>query len=152
MMKHTKRYLARLIKELRIIAPILLIIVLAINFSASKSEFQVAKEQLLTKDDQETKIFITDKLLENNQIKEVRQILGENATREIEIQPNIVQANITNWQELANNFPNYRDADLKLAILNWKIYRMFDAKKYLELALKVDPNSELAKKLMVLIR
>lgn len=152
MMKHTKRYLARLIKELRIIAPILLIIVLAINFSASKSEFQVAKEQLLTKDDQETKIFITDKLLENNQIKEVRQILGENATREIEIQPNIVQANITNWQELANNFPNYRDADLKLAILNWKIYRMFDAKKYLELALGVDPNSELARKLMALIQ
>lgn len=152
MIKHGKRYLVRLIKELRFIAPLLLGLIFLVNLTINKDGFWEAKEQILVGGNSQAKSYVTLKLLENNQLSEAKQISGEGAVREEEQQPGKIQGNIVGWQEVTNNLPGYRDADIKLAILNWKIYRVFDAKRYLESALRIDPNNELARRLAALVQ
>lgn len=108
-----------MIKKLRFIAPLILLLVLVINFAER-----------------------TIQLSKTNQLAEAKKISEEKA----------IKTQIINWQRVTNDWPNYRDGDIKLAILNWRLYRVFDAKKFLGSALKIDPNNELARKLLVLVQ
>ncbi|MEK7565745.1 MAG: hypothetical protein AAB506_01715 [Patescibacteria group bacterium] len=56
----------------------------------------------------------------------------------------MVSQEIGKYEEMVNKYPGYRDAYIKLAILNWKIYKNDEAKRYLEMALAIDPNNEVA--------
>ena len=44
----------------------------------------------------------------------------------------MVSQEIGKYEEMVNKYPGYRDAYIKLAILNWKIYKNDEAKRYLE--------------------
>lgn len=152
MRNHGKRYLARLIMEFRFIAPLALVIVILTNFLADKGDFVRAKEQIMLNNSDQALNYVVTKLLDNNQFTEIKLLSGEQYIHQAEQQPLLIQQKIINWQNVSIDKPNYRDANIKLAILNWEIYRVFDAKKYLESALKIDPNNEIAKKLTILFR
>lgn len=66
------------------------------------------------------------------------KILGISQSKEREK----IQKEILLWQKTVDEFPGYRDAYIKLAILNWKLNRNFVAQKLLNQALEIDPNSE----------
>lgn len=51
------------------------------------------------------------------------------------------------WSAAVETRPDFRDAYIKLAVLHWQLGRDFDARKFLEEALKIDPNNETARKL-----
>lgn len=44
------------------------------------------------------------------------------------------------WQSSVDRFPNYRDAYFELAVLNYKLKKLDTSRKYLDKALKLDPN------------
>lgn len=67
------------------------------------------------------------------------KILGISQSQEREE----IQKEILLWQKTVEDFPGYRDAYLKLAILNWKLNRNFETQKLLNQALEIDPNNEL---------
>ncbi len=67
----------------------------------------------------------------------------QNAANKIETER--VLAEIQKYEEMVEQKPGYRDAYLKLAILNWKIYQDETAKTYLNLAQGIDPNEEKVK-------
>jgi len=72
--------------------------------------------------------------------KSVQEVLGtfDNSS---------VYKEISFWETKATEFPNYRDAYLKLAVLNWKIKNDDLSKSYLQKAREIDPNNETLKKL-----
>lgn len=59
-----------------------------------------------------------------------------------------LQEEILLWHAELGNKPNYRDAYLKLALLNWKLGRKYEARKFLDGALKLDPSNETAKEIL----
>lgn len=61
-------------------------------------------------------------------------VLGE-TTKNKEIEKEIAY-----WQEFTNKNPNYRDAFMKLAILNYKEDNTEEAQKNLKKVLDLDPN------------
>ena len=63
-----------------------------------------------------------------------------------------IKKQIIFWQQTTNSFPGYRDSYIKLAILNWKLFRDFDSQKFLEQALQIDPNNEVINKLLKELR
>ena len=66
--------------------------------------------------------------------------LEEQQTAEVEK----LQEEVLLWQEQLADKPDYRDAYLKLAVLNWKLRRHFEAWKFLQAALALDPNNKAA--------
>lgn len=140
-----RKYIKRLVKEFKIILPGFLFLVLVINFFFGRGEFGNAKEKLLINSgDVSSRNYLAEKLLEKNQLWETQNILHQNIDEKLN-EPERVKKEILKWQEISENFPGYRDSYLKLAILNWKIYRDFDSKKFLEKALELDPNNETAR-------
>ncbi|MCL4389999.1 MAG: hypothetical protein M1484_01065 [Patescibacteria group bacterium] len=104
-------YWRRLFRELKIILPLGLLMVLIFNL-------YVFSEVLIH----------SPKKLSAAEIKKVQDIKSQ----------------IIYWQKIAGELPGYRDAYLKLAVLNYDIGRNFDAKKFLDTALEIDPNSSQA--------
>ncbi len=51
-----------------------------------------------------------------------------------------LQEDILLWQHELAEKPNYRDVYLKLAVLNWRLHRRFEAFKFVQEALQIDPN------------
>lgn len=45
------------------------------------------------------------------------------------------------WQHSSENRPGYRDAYLKLSVLNWQIENNDESKKFLDKVLEIDPNN-----------
>lgn len=79
-------------------------------------------------------------------------VLGVTVTRNS--QPNDQEKTfqeISFWKTKIEEFPNYRDAYLKLAILNWKVRLDDQARLYLDQAKKIDPNNETLKELESLL-
>lgn len=76
------------------------------------------------------------------------KILGISQSKEREE----IQKEIFLWQKTADEFPGYRDAYLKLAILNWKLNRNFETQKFLNKALEIDPNNEVVNEVSKMLR
>ncbi len=55
--------------------------------------------------------------------------------------PEEIKNEILLWEKVTQDFSEFKDAYLKLAILNWKVSRITDSQKYLEKAKALDPNS-----------
>lgn len=58
-----------------------------------------------------------------------------------------IENKIAQWEEILEKYPGYRDAYLRLAVLNWQINNSEKAKEYLEKAKELDPNFETTKEL-----
>lgn len=65
--------------------------------------------------------------------------------------PEKIHQEISFWKKIVKERPDYRDAYLQLAVLNYQISQTKEAKKYLQNALELDPNFEPAKKLEKLL-
>lgn len=79
-------------------------------------------------------------------------VLGMTLTRDY--QPTNEQnifSEISFWESKIKQFPNFRDAYIRLAILNWKVHLDDQAKLYLDQAKKIDPNNETVKKLQSML-
>ena len=144
MEKIYKTYLSRLAQELQIIFPFFLLVILFFNILIPKSQFDQAKET-------KNHLFLAQQLFVTNQFvpAEKEAMLANDLEllrkiQNIKNQPDEVERQILFWQKVVDQFPNYRDAYIKLAILNWKLYRPFDARKYLDKALEIDPNDKVA--------
>ena len=58
-----------------------------------------------------------------------------------------IKEEINLWQERIETHPGFRDAYLKLAVLNWQIDENAETKKYLDKVLEIDPNNSSAREL-----
>ena len=150
LMKIFKRYFSRLQKELSVILPITILIIIILNLLVPKTQFEISKDNLSHRD-------LAQQLITTNQFAQakkeadfVKDIELSLKIQEIENQPAEIEKEIVYLQKIAEQFSNYRDIYLKLAILNWKLYRPFDFQKYLEKALEIDPNNEVIKRFSLL--
>lgn len=66
--------------------------------------------------------------------------------------PEKIRREIDYWQEIVKEKPDYRDAYLKLAVLNWQVYENEKARLFLQKALDLDPNYELGRKVEEIIQ
>lgn len=67
-------------------------------------------------------------------------------------EPQRINNEITHWENIIKDKPDYRDAYLQLAILNYQIYQTDKAKVYLQKAANLDPNFEATKELEKIIQ
>ena len=58
-----------------------------------------------------------------------------------------IENEITFWESSLINYPNYRDAYFKLALLNHQLKNFDKTEKYLEKTLQIDPNFREGRKL-----
>jgi hypothetical protein len=163
-----QRYASRLAKELTIVLPIIFMGLLILNFLWPQTSWEEIKINILKDFDNPVSHQEAGKIfLQNNLYTQANQEL--NLARQLSLQPNQeinnllaqvnqkinepsqLQTEIVFWEKISDEFPNYRDANLKLAYLNWRIYHLFDAKKFLDQALTLDPNNQEAKQLQSLI-
>ncbi len=72
--------------------------------------------------------------------------------QKIQNEPQRIKEEIVFWEKTVADKPNYRDAYLQLAILNYQIYENQKAKEYLNKALEIDPNFEVTKELGKIIQ
>lgn len=56
-------------------------------------------------------------------------------------------AQLTLWENIAQKYPGYRDADFQVAVLSYQLGDRVTEKTYLDKVLLLDPNYEPAKKL-----
>lgn len=148
-------YFSRLAKELLVLLPISLLIILLGNLLQPQSQFDIVKGNVLNNpNDPEAHAFLAQQFLVTNQFAQAQteaQLTNNEELlqkiQDINRQPEEVRDETTRLQEIMNQLPNYRDGYLRLAILNWKLYRPFVAQKYLQKALEIDPNNEMARKI-----
>ncbi|MDP3998350.1 MAG: hypothetical protein Q8P89_01945 [bacterium] len=62
-------------------------------------------------------------------------------------QPRRVKEEIENWEKIAQDFPGYRDAYLKLAHLYYSVYQNDQSRQNLKKTLELDPNFEPAQEM-----
>ncbi|MBI5464998.1 hypothetical protein HY946_00100 [Candidatus Gottesmanbacteria bacterium] len=65
----------------------------------------------------------------------------------IKNEPQKIRQEISFWEKVAMEKQDYRDAYIRLAILNYQIYETERAKEYLKKALELDPNFEPAREI-----
>lgn len=70
----------------------------------------------------------------------------------IKAEPQRIKSEISFWEKVVANKPNYRDGYLRLALLNAQIYETQKAKNHLEKAKTLDPNFETTKELEKLLK
>jgi hypothetical protein len=165
------RYVSRLIKELRFLLPLILFLLFAYNFTAPPSSFQEAKAAFLYRPTASSALAIIEPLLETNQVAEAeRFVVTLAASRsplslsdrqqllpllsqfaETKAAPRQVSQEILYWEEIVARYPTHRDAYLRLAILNLKLKRLFDARRHLESARNIDPGYSLTRRLEILL-
>lgn len=154
------RYFRRLSKEFALFIPIFLLIVLALNLKIPKNSFDTLKENVqFSPNDPKIHEQLAQKFISANEYSfaemELVAALKKDPSPQkrmdyakkfeqvstLKKQPNQIHAYILSWQQITNQYPFYRDGYLKLAILNWKLYRPFDASKFLAKAIEIDPNN-----------
>jgi len=79
-------------------------------------------------------------------LKELEEVV-EKAKKE----PEKIRQEISFWEEIIKEKPDYRDAYFQLAVLNYKIGNHQQAKKWLKEVFNLDPNFEPVKKLEKLV-
>ncbi|MBI4999241.1 hypothetical protein HZB97_00535 [Candidatus Gottesmanbacteria bacterium] len=65
----------------------------------------------------------------------------------IKNEPQKIRQEVSFWEKVAMEKQDYRDAYIRLAILNYQIYETERAKEYLKKALELDPNFEPAREI-----
>ncbi len=141
-----RSFMLRLAKELLVILPILFLIILFANIFSPKSDFQNIKENiLLNKNSVENHNKLGQLFFAANDFSLARlEFSTESATLAgLLNEPSQIKNQIIYWQKLVDQVPTYRDGYIKLFVLNSKLYRDFDAKKFLEKVLSLDPNLSL---------
>lgn len=161
------RYLRRLSNEIVIFIPAAVLILTLYNILQSHTLFEQTKNKAAERPrDLKSKLILSRLLYQNNNLDtseiELEKILSSSkydpdtklkATKLLEKikaeknAPGEIRGEINRWQKLNLNYPNSRDINLKLAFLNWKIYRVFEAKKLLTKAEMLDPNNAKTKKI-----
>lgn len=149
----------------------LIIFLLIGSFFLPKNSFQQAKQSLLRNpNDFQAQLILVEELLANNQFEEAEkmlllaqnqinlsnnQVLGEQTNPQLEelwqrkyySDPEDIKKLITIWEKIIKEKTGYRDGYLQLAYLHYKLYENEKAKEYLEKAIELDPNYELAREL-----
>ncbi len=149
-------YHSRLLAELRFLLPTFFLFFLVLNL-ATKTSFDFAKDNVLDEPQNVSRHQDLGKLLlADNQLAAAKKEFflardSQNIEKVslLEAEPEEIKNRITFWQKISAVFPNYRDAYLKLAILNYKLGRDFDTQKFLDRALEIDPNNDVAKQLVL---
>jgi hypothetical protein len=162
-----RKFFRRICVEFAALIPIIALVFFLLNASLSKDSFTLTKEKiLLNEKDFISQKFLIDLFRLNNQFslaetqseralviassiptkKTFRDLLARAKT--LKNQEFLISEEINNWGKLTNSYPSYRDGYIKLAILSWKTSRLFETKKYLEMALTLDPNFEVAKTML----
>ncbi len=80
--------------------------------------------------------------------------IADNELRKIQqlrVQPGEMETEIIRWEKTVAKYSGYRDGYLKLAYLNWKLYRNKLAKSYWEKAFFLDPNNETVRRIGELV-
>jgi thioredoxin-like negative regulator of GroEL len=145
------------------IALIFFLIILACFYPSS--EAQTLKQQLLKNpQDLKTQLRLTEFFLTNHQFTEAEKMLllmegnQKNNSQVLVLRqqknlsdPEDIKKLITFWEKIVAEKPNYRDAYLQLAVLQYKVWQNEKAEKYLKKALIVDPNFEASLQLKQLI-
>src|SRR3990167_4310244 len=79
---HPKHYPTRLFKELAIITPMVLLIILTLNLSAGKNNFEVSKDALQqNSEDSLATLNLANQLLLNNQLQAAEEIINQRLER-----------------------------------------------------------------------
>lgn len=150
MRKYFHFYHSRLTAELLFFLPLFFLLILVAGIFTPKTDFEKNK-------DSQNHEALAKSLISSNQFEEAKHELPSDSPdlqiiKNLEGQPEEIKKQIIFWQQVSQDYPNYRDAYIKLAILNWNIYRLFDAQKFLSKALEIDPNNETASKLVNMLR
>lgn len=67
-------------------------------------------------------------------------------------QPEQTTAATEEWEKVSRDYPDFRDAYLRLSQLYFQLHQNEKAKKNLEKALEIDPNFDPAKEMKKIIR
>jgi len=157
---HLKKRFAKYIAPLGVIIIFFLII---LSLFLPKTALQSLKENLLKNpNNTEIKIKNIEALLKENQFQASEEILksisqDQNGSlnqlwqKKHYSDPEDIKELIKAWEKITKDKPQYRDAYLQLAILNYKIKEKQKSKNNLNKALEIDPNFELTKKLKKII-
>lgn len=146
-------------KLFRLFLPLLILSIFFLNLAANKDAFDKTKIDVLDNpQDKNAHRSLGKILFEHNQLSlaaiEFRLANDTAGLKEIDdltSQPQKITAQISFWQHLIEKFPTYRDAYIKLAILNQKVGQNSEAKLNAEKALEIDPNNEVARSLLSLL-
>jgi len=97
----------------------------------------------------ERELLLSQELVEKNP-PSTPSVLGEALSpikilEKIKNEPQRIGQEISYWENVVSQKPDYRDAYLQLAILNYRIYKNEKAKEYLKRAREIDPNYEPAR-------
>jgi len=160
--KNPPRYLSKSI----VILGVFLISFLALySFASPSGHLQRIREKILKNPyDFDTRLQLIEAYLENNQFDRAEEELGkaqrcrgtetqecknaeaqskklENLWREKQAKdPKEIEKQILIWKTITNQFPDYRDGYLQLAVLYFKTGQKEKGQESLRKALEVDPN------------
>ncbi|MBI3887621.1 hypothetical protein HY310_00960 [Candidatus Microgenomates bacterium] len=150
--KSLKKYFSLILGNFIFIFSFIFLSVIFINIFTPKSNFLVAKENVLINlKNKNSHYLLAQQLFASNNydlaIKEF-SISGNPPPVSIN-KPEDIRNEIIFWKNLIIEVPNYRDAYLKLFSLNEQIYLDLDAKEFLKRAQEIDPNNDTIKKLFL---
>lgn len=153
-------------QELKILVPFFVLIIFLINASLSKDSFTGVKEKiLLDKTDARSQVQLINFFLINNQYEiaieastQALSYLTDNQKKKtftdlhtqaknLKLEEVKISNEISNWIRVSTFYPTYRDSFIKLAVLSLKANRIFEARKYTQFALALDPGSEVSKEI-----
>ncbi len=152
-------YQTRLFLELKHFLPLLFLVLLLTSLFYPKTVFEKTKDLVMDNfSDKTAHEVLGNYLLSTNQLSaaETEHRLANSSKLNqiifLKSQPAAIQGEIITWQKIVDQLPNYRDGYLKIALLNYQLNRLFDAKKILTKSLEIDPNNETAMKLLDVLR
>ena len=160
LISHLKK---RILKHVVVSGVIIIFLLVILSIFLPKTELQSLKENLLKNpNNAEIKLKNIEALLKENQFQASEEILksiSQDQNGDLNqlwqekhySDPEDIKELIKAWEKIIEDKPQYRDAYLQLAILNYKIKEIQKAKDNLNKALEIDPNFELTKKLEEII-
>ena len=160
LISHLKK---RILKHVVVSGVIIIFLLIILSIFLPKTELQSLKENLLKNpNNAEIKLKNIEALLKENQFQASEEILksiSQSQNGDLNqlwqekhySDPEDIKELIKAWEKIIEDKPQYRDAYLQLAILNYKINETQKAQDNLNKALEIDPNFELTKKLEEII-
>lgn len=108
-------------------------------------------------EEMERELLIAQTLATANRLSSNNSVLATSLSplkvlEQIKNEPKRIRGEISFWEKVILEKPDYRDAYLQLAILSYQSYEKEKAKSYLGKALDLDPNFEPARKLEEIIK
>lgn len=119
------------------------------NYPTPQAHLKLAKIYQQTHDSENAKREILLGLGFRPENRELKDALEEIEMSEQEKE--VTRQKIEEWEKFLQDFPNYRDGYLELAVLYYQIYQNNEAWENLNKALQLDPNFEPARKLEKLL-